>query len=118
MSTEEESARMGVRTAHQLITRQLDAGMPADRIRNHHHDLIAALFADAKTPDGKAFANGYGYTVDTYVAELAAEQEADEVTGQPHPDPALAADGWVSWRDTSFYVRDPAKAADREAEAG
>jgi hypothetical protein len=106
MSTEEEAARMGVQTAHQLITRQAEAGMPVDRIRDHHHDVIAGLFADAKTPDGRAFANGYGFTVDSYVAELAAEQEVAEITGKPHPDPHMAANGWQ------------AGARDEEREAG
>jgi hypothetical protein len=113
--TEDTARRPGAGTAQMLITRQAGAGMAADRIDEHHHDLAASLFSSATTADGLAFAEEYDRTAETLVSELRQLErpEPDRSPGAPHPDPQLAAKGWQACEHGhGVFVR----ARDREAD--
>ncbi len=112
-----EAARSGAVTAQQIITAQMEAGMPRDRIMAHHHDVAASLYGDVRTPDGKAFADAYAETAESMLIEMRELDEPDRTPGAPHPDPRLAARGWHAC-DHGIYVRRDAVAAEREREAG
>jgi predicted GIY-YIG superfamily endonuclease len=81
----------GADTAHQLVLGWAEAGMPVDEIERRQHDLITELLGDTKTEAGKAWAQAYRDTTDTYVREL---REMGQAPQAKPVDPRLAAKGW------------------------
>ena len=120
MSTDrQDPAKAGSETARQIISAQADAGMPADRIAEHHQDVGAALLCGAETPDGEAFARAYDGTAETLISELRERERGPEPSrepGSPHPDPRLAGHGWHAC-EHGIYVRRQAQAETGDPEA-
>ena len=117
-----DPAESGRRTAEYVITSQANAGMLADRIAEHHHDVAASLLTGAETPEGDAFAVEYSLTGEALVGdlrELERGPEPDRTPGAPHPDPVLAERGWQACEHGhGVYVRHQAQAeADSDPEA-
>ncbi len=116
----EDPGKSGAITAQQIISAQAAAGMSADRIAEHHHEVSASLFSGADTEDGQAFAREYDTTGESLLADLRAMErgpEPDRTPGAPHPDARLAARGWRNC-EHGVYVRRQAQAeADSDPEA-
>jgi hypothetical protein len=62
----------GAATAHQVIAMQAGgAGMWSGRITAHHEELYRSLLSDARTDEGRAFAEGYDREARALIASLA-----------------------------------------------
>ncbi len=118
----EDPGKAGYLTAQQIITAQANAGMTAEQIEAHHHDVAASLLNGAATPEGEAFAVEYSLTGEALVSDLRADErgpEPDRTPGAPHPDARLAERGWrACGHGHGVYVRRQAQAeADADPEA-
>ena len=118
----EDPAKAGYLTAQQIITAQANAGMRAEQIEAHHHDVASSLLSGADTPEGEAFALEYGFTGEAMIGDLREAErgpQPDRTPGAPHPDPVLAGRGWQACEHGhGVYVRRQAQAeADSDPEA-
>jgi hypothetical protein len=77
----EDPGKSGAITAQQIISAQAAAGMSADRIAEHHHEVSASLFSGADTEDGQAFAREYDTTGESLLADLRAMERGPERAG-------------------------------------
>jgi predicted GIY-YIG superfamily endonuclease len=129
MTTTDErtAAGQGNADATRLIAAAYASGMPLDQIQAHMDDNTARMLCDAQTAAGRAFAAEYGDTARTLLGELRADQPregqpaaATLPTGTPHPDPAMAAKGWIAhggiYRQADTARADPVSPSYREAE--
>jgi len=111
-----QAKRAGFHTADQLIRAQADAGMSPEAIGRSQEDIAASLLSDARTADGQAFARQYADTASTYLRDLKEPGEPGLTPGAPHPDQALAANGWHVC-DHGIYTRHPDGQLQAEPEA-
>jgi hypothetical protein len=90
----------GMATADQVIRGWADAGMGLDQMQQQAEDEAARLLSDAETDTGRAFAQAWAETADTYIGDLRKDGQlpapvaATLPDGTPHTDPQLAAKGW------------------------
>ena len=66
----------GAAFGHATIMRQIDGGVPADRIRETQEMAKLTLAAAARTDGEREFCDGYTAAVDTRIATLGAAQRA------------------------------------------
>jgi hypothetical protein len=107
---------LGRETAGQHIIAQADAGMPTGRISDVQAGIAAHLLSEARTAEGQAFAREYDWTAETLVRELKELDKPGPTPGAPHPDPALAAQGWHVCGH-GIYTRHPDGQLQAEPEA-
>lgn len=120
MTTTTDAAKAGHDQAVTTITRQADAGMTAEQIAGHQHDVSAWLLTEAESEDAQSFAAAYDNAAQALAADLiqdqrqagAAPMAAMLPDGTRHSSPFLAARGWQA--QDGVYVRRQA-AMDREA---
>lgn len=67
----------GAAFGHATVMRQIDGGLPADRIRETQDAAKLTLLAAARTNDEREFCDGYTAAVDTRLATLHAAQRAE-----------------------------------------
>ena len=67
----------GAAFGHATIMRQIDGGVPADRIRETQDAAKLTLAAAARTDGEREFCDGYTAAVDTRIATLRAAQRAE-----------------------------------------
>jgi len=123
MTTTTDAARDGHNAATEMITRQADAGMTAERISEQQADWSAHLLSEADSPDGRAYAEAYDNAAQALAADLmqdyrmsqgAAPMAAQQRDGTPHADPFLASKGWHA--DGGVYVSGAHAVPDRYRE--
>lgn len=105
------------------IIGQAGTGTPPERGGDSQHE-VATCLTDTRTPEGQAYTRAFSDTAATYVRELRERNplpEPDRTPGAPHPDPFLAARGWLV-NEHGIYTRrsqpEPHPPPEHELEAG
>jgi len=121
---------LGATDATAAVAADMEQGLTADMLEQRHGDHSAWLANQATTPAGQAYAAEYALTQQDMIASLRDETSSNDVrdpaaqladrpesypypgvAGSPHPDPEVAARGWIQADDRpGYYIREAAPA--------